>query len=446
MVSLRSLATRLLRLSLPVALARLGIMAMGIVDVMVVGQLAPRELSHQALGWAPTGVMVVTGMGLLTGVQVLAAQALGEGKPERAGSALLRGLVVAAGSGCLFALLMWSAGESLFTAFGIDAGLARPAAKVMSVLALSVPLNLIYVACAFFLEAIQRPLPATWVMWIGNLVNLALNLWLVAEHGAIGSAYATLGARGFLALSLTLYVLFMHDARSYGTRALAATPSYTALMRVGLAAALSQAAEAGAFSGMTMLAGRLGEQAVASYQIILNLLACVFMVSLGLASGTSVLSAEAVGRGDLRGAARVSYLGLALNALVTAAIALVIVLFRGSISRAYTADLTLAAACAALVPLLAVNVLPDGGQVVAAAGLRAQGDNWFPTYSHLLAYALVMPALGFWWAEQLAHGVAGLLWAIFAASVLSVSVLVARMRVLSRRALPARVGAPHGAH
>ena len=70
---------QLLRLAWPVALARLGIMGMGAVDVMVVGQFRPAELPYQALAWAPTGVFMVTGIGLLTGVQVLASRAIGAG-------------------------------------------------------------------------------------------------------------------------------------------------------------------------------------------------------------------------------------------------------------------------------------------------------------------------------------------------------------------------------
>jgi MATE family multidrug resistance protein len=82
----------LLRLAAPVALARLGIMGMAVADVMVVGQFKPEELPYQALANAPIGVLMVTGVGLLTGVQVLAAQALGAQTPREAGATWRRGL------------------------------------------------------------------------------------------------------------------------------------------------------------------------------------------------------------------------------------------------------------------------------------------------------------------------------------------------------------------
>jgi len=437
-----SLVARLLKLAWPVALARLGIMAMGIVDVMVVGQLAPRELPHQALGWAPTAIVLVSAIGLLTGVQVLAARALGEGRPEHAGSVWRRGMLVAGTAGMLAALSMWAGGARLLTLFGITPELAAPAARVMNVLALSVPMHLFYIATAFFLEAIRRPMPSTIVMWCANALNLALNLWLVPRYGALGSACATVGARAFLALALASYVLSMRDAARFGVRRGPAGPGYRALLRVGIAAALSQVAEAGAFSGMTILAGRIGAQAVAAYQILLNLLAVVFMVALGLSTATAVLASEAAGRGARREAMRASFVGLMLTAAVMVALAVLGTLCGQQIGHAYTADAALAAAVTSLVPLSLAITLPDGGQVVAAAALRAQNDNWFPTGSHLLAYALIMPALGYWLAEREQQSVTGLLRAILAASLLSVAVLTLRLVWLARRVDAAPDAAP----
>jgi MATE family multidrug resistance protein len=410
----RALFSKLLRLAWPVALARLGIMGMGVVDVMVVGQMVPEELPYQALGWAPIGVLMVTGIGLLTGVQVLAAR-----------GAWRRGLVVAAAAGALAVAVVWLLGARAFTAFGIAPELAVPASRVASILVLSVPLHFFYVVTAFFLESIQRPLASTIVMWSANAANLVLNLALVPSFGAVGSAWSTVGARFCLA---------------FGVRERAAGPSYKSLLGVGSAAALSHAAESGAFSGMTLLAGRLGATAVSGYQILLNLLSIVFMISLGVSSATAVLTSEATGRRAATDASRASFGGLALNTLCMLVAATFVLAFADSIGRAYTANLTLAAFVSSVLWLAAVVMLPDGGQVVVAAALRARGDNWFPTVSHLLAYALVMPALAYWLAEARGQGVTGLMLAIFGASVLSCGVLCLRLWHLHRQAFRLPIG------
>lgn len=428
MAATRSFVAPLLRIAGPVALARLGIIGMALVDVIVVGQLAPDELPHQALGWAPTAVFLVAAIGLLQGVQVLAARSIGEGNKQGAGVALRRGLVIALTAGVISAIAMWAAGENLFTIFGIGSELAAPSTPVMNILALSIPLHLLYIAGTYFLEAIKKPGISTVIMWLANAVNLALNLWWVPEHGAQGSAWATVGARVFLAGALLLCIYLLRDGVAFGVRKSKGVPgpTYGGLLAVGAAAAVSQAVEAGAFSAMTVIAGRISAEVVAGYQILLNLMALVFMVALGLGAATAVLVSEAIGRQAPKESARAGWTGIILNAIGMLIAAAVILVFSEPIGRAYTADLALSALIASLMWICAIALLPDGTQVVAASALRARSDNWFPTFSHILAYAVVMPVIGYWLAEHEGMGVAGLLFAIFWSSVLSAAVLLAR--------------------
>lgn len=436
-----SFVAPLLRIAGPVALARLGIIGMALVDVIVVGQLAPDELPHQALGWAPTAVFLVAAIGLLQGVQVLAARSIGEGNKQGAGVALRRGLILALIAGAVSAIAMWLAGVNTFTIFGIEAELAAPSTPVMNILALSIPLHLVYIAGTYFLEAIKKPGISTVVMWLANGVNLALNLWWVPEHGAQGSAWATVGARVFLAGALLICIFMLRDAVTYGVRKSgdAKGPTYGGLLGVGAAAAVSQAVEAGAFSAMTVIAGRIGAEVVAAYQILLNLMAFVFMIALGLAAATAVLVSEAIGRQAPHESARAGWTGIALNAIGMLIAAVVILLLNEPIGRAYTADLALSAMIASLMWICSLALLPDGTQVVAASALRARSDNWFPTFSHILAYAVVMPVLGFWLAEHQGMGVAGLLFAIVWSSVLSAAVLLWRWWAIAEHPVRAPV-------
>ncbi len=427
----RRILRSMLALAGPVALARLGVMGMGVVDTVAVGQLAPDELAWLALGWAPTGVLLVTGIGGLLGVQVLAARTVGQGRPEAAGTVWRRGMVLALLTGTAATLALVAGAEALMLAFGIDPELARGAAGVARILALSLPLHYAYVASALFAEAIARPLPGTVTIWLANVVNLAINLALVPTLGAEGSAWATVTGRAFMALALAAWVWRAPTCRDHGVRERhPEAPGYRAIGAVGAASALSQLAEAGAFSSMTMIAGRLGSEAVAAYQVLLNVIAVVFMVSLGMAAATAVLTSRAVGSGDTDETRHVGRVALGANVAVNLAAALVLVACATPIAAAFTSDASLAAAIAALLPIAALVLLPDGAQVVVAHALRARGDNWFPTASHLAAYVAVMPPLAWWLTQTQASGVMGLMQAILAGSLLSISVLVVRMMVL----------------
>ena len=434
-MSHEALLPRLIRLAGPVAIARLGIMGMGVADTVAVGQMAPRELSHLALGWAPTGVFLVGGIGLLTGIQVLAARMIGEGRPEHAGSVLRRGLIIGWIAGAVAALIIAVSARPALALLGINPDLARAAGAVAAVLGLQIPLHLTFIAASFFLEAVSKPGPGAVVMWLGNGVNIALNLWLVPSHGAIGSAWATVGARVFLAVALLgwIYVAMRDSDYRVVQRASPDAPGYGALLKVGAAAAVSQVAEAGSFGAMTVIAGRIGDIAVATFQITLNLLAVVFMLALGFAAATQVLVSEAVGAAQPARATRAGWLGIGANTVVMLGVGVLIALFAQPIGRAYSADPVLIAAVAALMPIASLILAPDGGQVVVAAALRGRGDNWFPTASHVFAYIVVMPPLAFWLGEVQRRGVAGVMEAILAASAISVGVLIARHAWLTRR-------------
>jgi MATE family multidrug resistance protein len=432
-MSARSQVTALLRLAGPVALARLGIIAMAIEDVVAVGQFAPEELPDQALGWAPTATLLVAAIGLLQGVQVLVARMLGEGRPQDAGAVWRRGVVLGVLTSLVAVVVMVLLGKHIFLAMGIEPVLAAKAAVVMQVLAPSVPLHVIYVASAYFLEAIKRPTISTMAMWCANVVNLVLVILLVPKYGAVGAAWATVGARGFLAASTVAWI-WLREGERYGLRAKSSTaPGYRALLAIGVAAAVSQGVEAGAFSGMTIIAGRISASTVAAYQILLNMVAFVFMIALGVSAATAVLVSEAVGRKAPQEATRAGWTGLGLNTLAMSACGGILLLSAPVIGGLYTADLTLAAYVGSLIWMAALIIVPDGGQVVAATALRARDDNWFPTLSHIVAYAVVMPFLGWWLAEHRQMGTAGLLLAVFWASVLSFGVLMLRWIVVTQR-------------
>jgi MATE family multidrug resistance protein len=438
---LSSLFRSLLKLAAPVAVARLGIMGMGIADTVVVGQLAPDDLAAFALGWAPTGVLIVTGIGLLMGVQVLTARAIGEGRPEHAGAVWRRGLVISVWTGLVAGVGLATLSEPLLVFFGIEPALAKKAAEVAEILGLSLGLHFAYVCCAFFVEAVKKPMAGTIVIWAANVVNLALNLWLVPTMGAVGSAWATVGGRVFLFGALAGWILSSQTGRRYAVRGPSErgqpehgrhAPSYRALLGVGAAAAVSQLAEAGAFSSLTVIAGRIGEDAVAAYQLLLNTLAVVFMISLGVAAATAVMVSEAWGRRDAHEAGRIGWAGLGVNSIGMVLCAVVFLAAPSLLAHSLTSDAALAALVASLMAVGALVLVPDGGQVVVAAALRARGDNWLPTASHVLSYVIVMPPLAWWLGEHQGRGVAGLMESIVVASFLSVSVLMWRLQRLTR--------------
>src|SRR5438045_5111637 len=120
----RTELAQLLKLSWPVVLSRLGIMAMGLSDAIVVGRYSATQLGFHALAWAPTSVVVTMAIGLLTGIQVMTARAIGEGRRNETGAVLRRGLAYSLWIGAVSAVILAIAGPLFLRGIGLEKSLA----------------------------------------------------------------------------------------------------------------------------------------------------------------------------------------------------------------------------------------------------------------------------------------------------------------------------------
>ncbi len=418
---------------------------MGVVDTLVVGRHSAVELGYLALAWAPTGVVLTTAIGLLQGVQVMTSNAIGAGRANETGAILRRGLVYAFWVGCLAAAVLAGVGGPLLGHIGLDAALAGGATPVLRVLALSLVPIMIADAGIFWLEAHGRPVPGTIAMWGANAVNLGLNLWLVpgrsgfAVAGAEASAWSTALSRTALLAFVAVAIVGWRRARGLGVFTVAPRDpaASAALRRVGYAASISYAVESGAFSAMTIIAGWLGAVAVASWAIVINLMALLFMLPLGLATATAVLVGRAYGAGDAAGIRRAGLLGLWATVAVTVAVSLGIGFGADALAAGYTHDPAVRRIAAAALVLSAwLFFVTDGLQVVAAQSLRARGDIWVPTVTHTISYIVVLVPAGYIGAITLGGGVQGIVWGTIVAGAVSAGLLCGRFFWLSRGSRP----------
>jgi len=436
----RAELAQLMKLSGPVVVSRLGIMAMGLSDAIVVGRYSATQLGYHALAWAPTSVVVTMAIGLLTGIQVMTAHAIGEGRRHETGAVLRRGLGYSLWIGVISAAVLAAVGPLLLHSIGLERDLADGTTLPLRIFCLSLPGYALSTSAAMWLEGLSKPGPGAWMMWIANAVNLGLDLLLVPGAfglpalGAVGGAWATTGARTFLAVGMLGYIALMREARALGVfdkppRDRAAEAEQR---RIGFGAGASNFFEVAAFASMNIIAGWIGGLAVAAWAIVLNVAAIVFMVPLGLATGAAVRVGRAYGARDPLGVVRAGAVAFGVT-MVFGLIAAVIVWPNAAvISSAYTSN---PATLAMAVPALAVSALmypPDALQVVTAQSLRARGDVWVPTGTHLTSYIAIMMPLAWWLAIPLHLGIMGMVWSIVISSFVSGGLLQGRFTWLSR--------------
>lgn len=431
----------LLTLSGPVVISRLGIMAMGLCDALVVGNYSAKQLGYHALAWAPTSVILTMAVGLLAGVQVMTARRIGEGRRELAGAVLRRGLVYSFWIGLASTAVLLIGGPPFMHAIGLPKDLADGVTLPLIVFSLSLPGYGLSVAASFWLEGLSRPGPGAWAMWAANVVNLMLDLLLVPGTfglpalGAVGGAWATTGARTFLAIFMLVYIARMPEARALGVFTKPERDRAAAIeqRRIGYGAGVSNFFEVAAFASLNVIAGWISALTVAAWTIVLNVIAIVFMVPLGLATGAAVLVGKAYGARDGPGVNRAGMVAFGVTAAFGIVVSLIIWPSADWISHRYTHDPLAVAMAAPALALCCLFLVPDALQVVTAQALRARGDVWVPTITHLTSYAVVMMPLAWFLAIPQGLGIIGIVWAVILASFLSGALLLGRFWMLSRR-------------
>lgn len=416
---------RLLILAVPMIISQLGSMMLGVVDMLMVGHVGVDALAAAALGVLWTWGTMVMGMGLVFGIDPIVSQAHGAGAHEAFGRAVQRGIIIAALASLPIGAL-WLQTEDALLLAGQEPALARMAHEYVQVQYPGLPAFLIYILLRQSLQARGITSPAMWVVLFANLLNVALNAALIygvslgplmiEPLGLRGAGIATGLTRVTLVLALALWIwrgrLLADVWPPWRWREIASARGLGEILRHGVPLGLQFSFEMWAFQIATLLAGSLGAVALASHIVVLNLASLAFMVPLGISMAATTRVGNLLGAGVPASAQRSAWVALALGGGVMTGSATLFIALRGVLPRIYTADASVIAAAAALLPIAAAFQLFDGAQVVGAAILRAMGRTTVAASFHLVAfYGLALP-LAYWLAFERGLGVPGLWWGL----------------------------------
>ncbi|MCM2323285.1 MAG: MATE family efflux transporter [Oligoflexia bacterium] len=433
----------LIRLAIPVALTYLGIMLMGVVDLIAVGRLGAAPMgavgiSHSFFTW-----FMVFGLGLLAGMDYPVAHAFGARKFTQAKSYLWQGIYLSLAVGVPMTGLLLLLGHYL-DRFGFDAEVVRETGPYFAILAWSLLPTFLFAACRNYLQAISRPRAALVALIITNVVNAFLNYTLVLGNlgfpalGTPGSAIATLVSRYLMAAIVLGYAVL-------ATRARPARPDGARtreIIRLGLPASGQMVLEVGVFALSTLFAGRLSADDLAAHQVVLNLASLTFMVPLGIGSATAVLVGQALGEDAPARAARTGWNGFGLGVGFMACAAVTFLLVPQLVLGIYSNSPSVIAVARQILVVAALFQISDGTQVVLTGALRGFADTRSPMLVNLFGHWVVGLPLGLWLCFKAHQGLWGL-WmglaiGLTVVAVALLAVWIRRSRQLTSDSLTAR--------
>ena len=421
----------MLVLALPVITAEIGWIMMGIVDTIMVGDLGPAAIGAVGVGSTLFMTGAVFGIGLLMGLDTFVSQAFGAGRIAECHRWLFNGLAL----GVLFSIpLMLAIGGMvlLLPRFGFhDEVLVLIRPYVATLVWSALPLML-FAAFRRYLQAMNVVRPVMIALVTANLVNIAGNYVLIFGRygfpalGVVGSAWATVIARVYLALFL--FVVIVHRERKYSTglHDVSMWPErerLVRLFRLGLPAALQITVEVGVFGAASALAGGVGPAAVAAHQVVLNLASFTFMIPFAMASAGAVRVGQAVGRGDVAGVRAAGKAALLIGAGFMAFAGLVFLLLPRPLLHMFTDDPGVLAIGLTLLWIAALFQLFDGVQAVCTGLLRGLGNTHTAMVWHLVGHWAVGLPLGYALCFWKGWGVPGL-WAGLSTGLILVAIVL----------------------
>jgi len=413
---LRPMAT----LAMPVVVAEIGWVAMGLVDTLMVGPLGPEAIGAVGIGSAVFMGVVIFAMGLFLGLDTLVSHAYGAGRVDDCHRWLVHGTLLSLVVSVPITLLLLGLSTSLGR-WGLDPTVYRLSRPYLDILVWSVPPLLLYATFRRYLQGMGVVRPVMIALVAANVTNAIVNWILIygklgaPAMGVRGSAWATVMSRVAMAAYLLVVIIRRERGRRPGLfeTSLAIDPGWMRrLLALGLPAASQLTLEVGVFAASTALAGRLVPTALAAHQIAVNIAALSFMVPLGVSSAGAVRVGHALGRRDVDGAARAGWTALAIGAGFMACTALAFVLVPRLLIGAFTRDERVIALGATLLAVAAIFQLFDGIQGVATGILRGLGDTRTPMAWNLVGHWFVGLPSGYALCFVAGYGVIGLWWGL----------------------------------
>ena len=406
----------LIALALPMMLAQIAAVGVGVVDTIMAGAAGKEDLAAVALGSSVFATVFITFMGIMTALNPLIAQMHGAGKTHEVGEMGRQGiwfgvLIGLVGMALMLALIMplkayLNLSDNVETQFG----------DYLFYVALAMPAAMVHRALHAYASSLNRPKPIMWVSWAALILNVPLNYVFVygkfglPAMGGAGCGLASALVFWFNAIALGIYIAKNQYFQPFGL-----TEKWSAIhwreqkhiWQLGWAIGLSYFLEASLFTFIVWLIADLGEDFVAAQQVVISLTSIIYMIPQAVGAAATVRVGFSLGQRQFVRARYVSGVAVVLGWMLAMITIAVLVLGRYPLVGLYTADVDVIAIAAQILLFAAVFQLFDFTQCIASYALRGYKITRIPMIIHGVAFWLLGLLPGYalaYWANMGVYG------------------------------------------
>ncbi len=406
-----------LQLAYPVIFSMLSVTIMANVDIIMVGRLGKEAVAAAGLASWVFFVVYLTFKALETGTQAIVARRFGEKQFEQCGQTCGNAIALGAILGITFFVLMYNFTPRLISPQ--NATVRTLGITYLHYRLIGLPFSMLVFGLNGFYYGIGKPKVPMVCMVIANAANVLFNYMLIfGKFGAprMGVAGAALGsslAVILMALLIITYTLAAHYSRQYKI-------FRKGNVEIGIIKALVKLSAPMAIQGFLVHLGFLiflyineaiGVEALATSNIVLEILMFSFMPAIGFGVAAATLLGQRMGAGEPRQAEQATWASLVLGCICMGTLGIVYILFGHLIMQAYISDPAVIRSGALVLKIVGAVQIFDACGIILSRALQSAGltrfvmlvevvINWliFLPSAYVLGVLLKLNVLGTWLA------------------------------------------------
>ncbi len=362
--------------------AQLGTIVTAYADTIMVGHYTTQALAAASFVTNAFNLLILLSLGFSYGITPLAGALTAQSDERKLGN-MLRGVTVAnVAFGSLLMIMM------IIFYFCLDY-LGQPQELLpqirsyyLIILVSMIPVILTHI-WRQFCDAMGHTSLGMWIFITGNLLNILFNYVFIygkfgaPELGLDGAGWATLGARTFMC---AVYMAVIMGSRRYHSiwknfkKSRVNKAMLKQITATSLPVSLQMGMETGIFTYAMILAGWLGTNALAAYQVILMLGSLGFMIYYAFGAGTAIKIAHYTGQGDTENVRSAAGAGYIITLTFTAIACITFLTLGHHIIKIFSTDHAVLAIAVSIIPMLTLYQLGDATQIAFANSLRGTGQ------------------------------------------------------------------------
>ncbi|WP_310551010.1 MATE family efflux transporter [Paenibacillus glufosinatiresistens] len=405
----------LVRLTWPIFLELFLFMLMGSVDTFMISSVSDNAVSGVGAANQIVGIAILVLSVIGNGAAIVVSQYIGSRRLREAaqvtGTAVSLNLMV----GLALSVTLLFLGESLLAALHVTGQIREYGATYLQIVGSFIFLQALINALAASIRTHGFTKQTMLVSLLMNLLHVAGNYTLIYGHfgmpalGVRGAAISTVLSRLICLFLFFLLLYRVTEVRVKLSYYLKLSRNYVKqILRIGIPSAFESIIYQACQLTFTLYITYLGAEAMATRQYALNISNYIYLFSMAVAMGTSIIVGRLVGARRPEEAYRRVFQSVKWALLVTVVIDAIVIVFRIPLLGLFTDNSEIIALGA---QVLLLSIFLETGRttnLVIINSLRASGDARFPVYMGLLSMVGMSLPLGYLLAFKLGLGLAGI--------------------------------------